>query len=398
MNRPEILLIFKLALEESSAMLKGIAHFERSNTVWDVYLDEEAIAESEISWLRGRDWKGVISRHTTPRLASACRELKIPLVDLNDSDPIPGIPKIRPNNFRVGQLGAEHLMGCGYRHFGFAGFSNLGWSKERRAGFTETIQRADHDCSLFEVPYSGGATPFSNDSQIEKLSGWLRSLPKFSAVMACNDFKGHQLITAAAAAGILVPEEVSILGANNDTIRCETTIPALSSVAPNAFQAGFHAANVLNDMLAGRKVESYDQRIEPIGIEARLSTNSLAVDNDKVAEAVSFIRKMAYSGLTVDQVAENSHISRSLLEKNFRRYIGRSPQAEIRRVQVSRITELLIETDYPMKRIAELTGFEYTEYMSVLFKRMTGYPPGEYRAKMKNKAVVRSTMDVSHAA
>ena len=398
MNRSEILLIFKLALEESSAMLKGIAHFERSNSVWSGYLDDEAVSESEISWLRGRNWKGVISRHTTPRLASACRELKIPLVDLNNSDPIPGIPKIRPDNFRIGQLGAEHLIGCGYRYFGFAGFSNLGWSRERRDGFNETVRLADSDCSLFDVPYSGGTTPFSNERQIEKLSGWLKSLPKFSAVMACDDSKGHQLITAAAMAGILVPEEIAILGANNDTVRCETAIPALSSVAPNAFQAGFHAASVLNDMLEGRKVASYDQRIEPIGVVARLSTNAIAIDNDKVAEAVSFIRKMAYTGLTVDQVAENSHISRSLLEKNFRRYIGRSPQAEIRRVQVSRITELLIETDYPMKRIAELTGFEYTEYMSVLFKRMTGHPPGEYRAKMKNKAIVRSTMEVSHAA
>jgi LacI family transcriptional regulator len=397
MNRPEVLLIFRIGLEECTAMLKGIAHFERTNNVWTAYHDDEAISETDVKWVRDRNWKGVISRHTTPKLANICRELKIPLVDMNDVDPYPGIPKIRPDNARIGQLGAEHLIGRGYRHFGFAGFSNMGWSRERRDSFTETVRLAGHDCSLFDVPYPGGSTPFWNEKQIEKLSAWLKKLPKFSAVMACNDLRAQQLITAAATSGILVPEDIAILGANNETFRCEMTIPALSSVAPNAFQSGFRAAGLLNDMLLGRKVESYDQRVEPLGVVARLSTNALAIDDDKIADAVNFIRKMACNGLTVDQVAENSHISRSLLEKKFRRYIGRSPQAEIRRVQVSRITELLIETDYPLKRIAELTGFDYTEYMSVLFKRMTGLPPGEYREKMRDKAIVRSTVDVSHA-
>jgi len=127
----------------------------------------------------------------------------------------------------------------------------------------------------------------------------------------------------------------------------------------------------------------------------------LAIDDERVASAIGFIRENARKGLTADKVAETMHVSRSLMEKKFRQYIGRSPQAEIRRVQMARICQLLVDTDYPLKRIAELTGFKHTEYMSVLFKRETGDSPGRYRTMMKDKATVRATLeqpDEKHAA
>ncbi|HEY1791505.1 MAG TPA: XylR family transcriptional regulator [Opitutaceae bacterium] len=393
MKRPDVLLIFQIQLEECVAMLKGIAHFERINNIWAVFHDDLGAAQDNMRWIRDRKWKGVISRHTTPELARTCREEGIPLVDLHDVDPFPGVPKIRPDNARIGQLGAEHLLERGYRSFAFAGFSNTAWSRERRDGFTSAIYRTGHRCSVLDVAYpKGGMDPFWVKEQVEKLSKWLRELPKPAGVMACADLWAMHLIGAGHAADILMPEEVSVLGANNESFRCEMSIPALSSVAPNAFQSGFVAASVLNDMMNGRKIDSYDRRIEPSGVVERHSTDILAIDDEKVADAVNFIRREACKGLSVEQVAANVHISRSLLERRFRRHMGRSLQAEIRRVQVRRIKELLVDTDYPMKRIAELTGFEYTEYMSVLFKRMTGCPPGTYREKMQDKAAVRSTV------
>jgi LacI family transcriptional regulator len=371
-------------------MLKGIAHFERTNNLWTIYHDDEALAETEPQWIRQRKWHGVISRHTTKGFAEVCTKLRIPLVDLNDVDPFPGIPKIRPDNNLIGQRGAEHFLERGYRNFGFAGFSNLGWSCERRDGFLEAVLRSGHKCSLFDVVFPGCTTPFWVEKQIEKLSLWLKGLAKPIGVMATFDLRAQQLINAAYDAGILVPEEIAVIGVNNDTHRCEMTVPAISSVAPNAFQSGFRAASLLNDMLAGRKIDKYDQRVEPLGVVARHSTDILAIDDEKIAAAVNFIRQNACGGLTADQVADHAHISRSLLEKKFRHYIGRSPQSEIRRMQIGKISQLLVDTDFPLKRIAELTGFDYTEYMCVLFKRMTGYPPGAFREKMQNKAIVRS--------
>jgi LacI family transcriptional regulator len=387
-KRPQVLLIFRTRFEESTAMLKGIAHFVRTHDLWNTYHDEQAVSVENLNWVRDGQWQGVICRHTTPELAAACTKLNIPLVDLNDVDPFPKVPKIRPDNIAIGHLGAEHFIDRGYRKFGFAGFSNKGWSCERRDGFVEALRLAGHECTVFDVEFPLGTTPLWVKHQIARLADWLRTLPKPIGLMACIDLRARHLVDAAHAANILVPEGVAILGTNNDTIRCELTFPALSSVAPNAFQSGYRAACLLSDMLAGRKVKEFDQRVEPLGVVTRRSTDILAVDDQNVASALRFIRDQACNGITVNQIAKHAHFSRSLIEKRFRIYIGRSPQAEIRRIQLGKIRQLLIDTNLPLKRIAELAGFNHTEYMCVLFKKTTGYSPGVYREKMQDKETV----------
>ncbi|MFY9925322.1 MAG: XylR family transcriptional regulator [Opitutaceae bacterium] len=386
MKKPHVLLIFLTRFEESTAMLKGIAHFERTHHVWTAFHDDQAVSEVDPQWIRGKKWQGVISRHTTPQLVAACAERGIPLVDLNDVEPYPGVPKIRPDNVSIGHLGAEHFIERGYQKFGFTGFANNLWSRERRDGFVEALRLAGRECSVFDVDYPGDSTPFWDEDQIRKIAGWLRILPKPVGVMACVDLRAQQVISAAHSSGHLVPEEVAVLGANNDTVRCDLADPALSSVAPNAFQSGYRAAALMRDLLMGRPPKVMDQRVEPLGVVTRHSTDVLAVEDRNVAAALSFIREQACRGITVDQVVQHAHASRSQMERKFRQHIGRSPQAEIRRVQLRKIRQLLLETDFPLKRIAELTGFEHMEYMCVLFKRMTGHSPGTYRITMQDKS------------
>lgn len=383
--KPQVLLIFLTRFEECAAMLKGIAQYERSHRPWAAFLDDEARAETDPRWLRTKKWHGVISRHTGPDLVRSCAELAIPLVDLNDCAPIPGVPKIRPDNTALGHLGAEHFLERGFRHFGFCGFADLTWSGERRAGFVEALSLANQQCDILDVAYPGDLTPFWDAKQITSLSGWLRRLPKPCAVMACNDLRALQVVGAAQAAGLLVPEEVAVLGTNNDTIRCELADPPLSSVAANAFQSGYQAAEQLAEMMAGKETEALDRRIEPLGVVTRQSTDILAMGDKNVAAALSFVREHACHGISVEAVLKHAFSSRSQLEKKFRKLIGRSPQAEIRRVQVARIRQLLFETDFPLKKIAELAGFEHVEYMCVVFKRLTGQSPGSYRKKVQSK-------------
>ena len=366
-------------------MLKGVAHFERNHQLWVGFLDDEARAERDPQWLRSKRWDGVISRHTTPALVAACAEVKLPLVDLNDTDPFPGVPKIRPDNVGLGHLGAEHFIERGYQNFGFAGFSNNGWSRERRDGFIEALRLAGKACDVFDVNYPGDITPFWDTQQIDALVNWLGRMPRPVGIMACNDMRAQQVISAAHAAHILVPEEVAVLGANNEPIRCELAYPPLSSVSPNAFQSGYKAAEVLAGLMSRHRPESYDIRIEPVGVATRPSTDVLAIDDRSVTTALSYIRQKACAGLSVDDVVKAAHASRSQLEKKFRRYLGRSPQAEIRRVQVAKIKQLLVETDYPLKRIADMAGFEHVEYMSVVFKRLCGDSPGGFRKRIQIK-------------
>lgn len=365
-------------------MLRGITHYERSHRPWAAFLDDQARAEIDPRWLRTKRWSGVISRHTTPALVDGCTKLRIPLVDLNDTPAFPGIPKIRPDNVALGHLGAEYFLERGFRHFGFCGFSNELWACERRDGFVEALKLAGRPCEIFDVDYPGDLTPRWDAKQTTALAAWLRRLPKPVGVMACVDLRAFQVMGAAQAAGLLVPEEVALLGANNDSIRCDLSYPPLSSVAPNAFQSGYHAAELLDRMMRGEKVEPVTTRIEPIGVVTRPSTDVLAIHDRHVAAALSAIREHACHDIRVEEVARQAAASRSQLEKKFRRYLGRSPQAEIRRVQVAKIKQLLLETDFPLKKIAELAGFEHVEYMCVVFKRLTGHTPGAYRKRFKS--------------
>ncbi len=364
-------------------MLKGIVHFERSHRVWETSHDDEGRAEFDPQWLQSRQWKGVISRHTTPEFARQCRELKIALVDLNDSPVIPGVPKIRPDNRGLGHLGAEHFLERGFRSFAFCGYANEGWATERRNGFIESLRLAGHECAVYDIVHSADPNPAWAAPTLASLGLWLGRLPKPTALLACNDYRAQQVIYAAQHAGLQIPEDIAVLGINNDIIRCDLTTPPLSSVVTNGFQAGYHAAECLAQLMAGKTVEQMDQRIEGLGVVTRRSTDLLAIEDKAVAAALGVIREHACRGISVDEVLKQSFSSRSQLEKKFRRFLGRSPQAEIRRVQVARIRQLLVETDLPLKKLAELTGFEHVEYLCVVFKRIVGEPPGAYRKRMQ---------------
>jgi len=381
---PQVLLVFMTRFEECKPMLSGITHYARSHHPWDAFLDDQARAEVDPQWLQQRKWRGVISRHTTPALVSECARLKVPLVDLNDEPPFAGVPKIRPDNVAIGHLGGEHFLERGFVNYGFTGFKNNGWSCERRDGFIEAVRLGGHAVSVFETDYPGDLDPIWDLAQTKQLARWLKQLPKPACVMGCNDLRAQQVVHAAQTMNLLVPEEVAVLGANNDEARCDLAYPPLSSVATNAQLSGYRAAELLASMMSGQPPGDLDIRIDPAGVVTRRSSDILAIEDRNVASAIALIRERACTGINVDAVLQNIALSRSQLEKRFRSVLGRSPQAEIRRVQVARIKQLLVETDFPLKKIADLTGFEHVEYMCVVFKRMTELSPGAYRTKRQS--------------
>ena len=367
-------------------MLKGIAQYERAHGIWSAFLDDLARAETDKHWLRSKAWSGVISRHTSAALVENCHELGIPLVDVKDDPPIPGVPKIRPDNVAIGHLGAEHFLDRGFRHFAFSGLSSEHWSCERRDGFCEAVQLAGFDCDVFDVIWPGEMTPQWDEQQLIELRSWLTKLPKPVGIMGCHDLRALQVLSAAQSAGLQIPEDVAVLGANNDAVRCDLPYPQLSSVATNGYLLGCRAAETLDRLMRGESVDQMDVRIQPVGVVTRHSTEVLAIPDKNVVKALRLIREGACNGLTVGEVVKQCAASRSQLERKFRHYLGRSLQAEIRNVQLTRIKQLLLETDYPLKKIAELTGFEHPEYMSVVFKRLTRESPGGYRSKHQMRA------------
>jgi LacI family transcriptional regulator len=182
---------------------------------------------------------------------------------------------------------------------------------------------------------------------------------------------------------VRVPDDVAVLGVDNDTVLCELSDPALSSIAPDTLRTGYLAAQLLDQMMAKKHVDPIPYLIKPVGIVARRSTDALAIADEEVSKAVRFIRENACEGITVEHVLQAVPLSRRVLESRFRRLLGRTPHREILRCRIERAKELLRGTDLPLKTIAARVGIPHLEYLSVTFKRTTGQTPGEYRRQYR---------------
>ena len=376
---PKVIVIVNSSFGDCDAMLSGISRYHRDHGGWDVFVDDTVGTEFDPGWLAEQPWDGIISRTTTAELVNVCRARGLPLIDVNDSPAFPGVPKFRPDNQAVGHMAAEDLYERGYRNFYFCGYENQHWSLERRDGFFEALRLLGTTGQEFSMPMECGLRPAQNALIIERIADWLRTLPLPAGVMAAHDFRGRQVLAAAHQLGLMVPEELAVIGVNNDEVRCELSVPTLSSVATDIFRTGYLAAEELSRCMAGQVPMKSEVRVEPTKIITRNSTDSLAIEDRAISAALAIIRQEACSGISVEEVVRRAAIPRARLERGFRFFLGRSPKAEIRRIQIFRIKQLLTETDLPLKQIALLTGFEHVEYMNVSFKRMVGETPGRFR-------------------
>jgi LacI family transcriptional regulator len=329
-----------------------------------------------------KDWHGdgMIFRLLTPRFVKRLRRRGIPVVNLNDKwghgfD----LPWIRSDDQAIGRLAAEHLFERGFRHFAFCGFTSHDWSRKRREGFVAALEQGGgtfHDA--YESPWES-AHSLAVEREQDKIGRWLQALPRPVGVLACNDLRGQHVLDACRQVNLAVPEEAAVVGVDNDALLCGLCHPPLSSVIPNAEQIGVQAAVLLDRLMAGDNAAQQGVLIAPLRVVTRQSTDVLAIDNPRIAAAERCIRERACRGITVSDVLAQVSVSRIQLERQFRRYLGHSPQAEIRAVQVKRVKQLLAETELTLERIAELAGYRHSEYMSVVFKRLTGQTPAQYR-------------------
>jgi LacI family transcriptional regulator len=377
-KRPRVALIVEMSGVYGRRILEGIAHYLRSHQPWSVFLEQRELRAPPPPWLLSRHWDGIICRSTTRELARAIRRRRIPAVDLNDLYGGLGLPRIWSDMRGIGHLGAEHLLERGFRTFAFCGFADQTWSALRRDGFRNAIRRRGYDCTVYESPWHGRKAPLWDKDQ-KRIGDWIAELPKPLGLMACNDVRGQQVLNACHSVDLAVPEEVAVVGVDDEEVLCDLCEPPLSSVVPNPKRIGYEAAELLDRLMAGGKPPDSERLVPPIGVKMRQSSDVSGIDDADVAAAVTFIRENACHGVTVDQIVEHVVISRSQLERRFRKYLGRSPQAEIRRVQLRRVMQLLSESELSLESIANLTGFEYPEYLSVVFKRTTGQTPREYR-------------------
>jgi LacI family transcriptional regulator len=387
-NRPRVALLIESTRAYGRGTLLGVARFVREHGPWSIFLQERGLADVPPNWLKGWEGDGVIARIENHAMADAIQRLKVPAVDLRYLLPNLRMPSVRTDDAAVSRMAFDHLRERGFRHFAFCGFNGADYSDIRSRSFCEKVRETGHSCHVFmnsDQPKVCGTLKHEEQGLTdgERVGQWLKSLPKPLGLMACNDIRGQQVLSACRAVGLAVPDEVSVIGVDNDPVLCELSDPPLSSVIPHTERIGYEAAALLSQMMNGEKPAEKPYVIEPMGIVTRRSTDVLAIDDDHVAAALRFIRDHACEGIDVSDVLRAIPLSRSTLERRFTQLLNCSPKDEILRVRLNRAKQLLSDTDFPLWLIAEKIGLEYAEYFSVIFKKKTGVTPGDYRSKSK---------------
>jgi LacI family transcriptional regulator len=283
-------------------------------------------------------------------------------------------------------MAARHLLECGLQHFAYCGFEGLPYSDERSACFVRYLDELGYRVNVYVDPHpprSSSTSSFEAKHLLrsEPLSAWIKSLPKPVGLMACNDIRAQQVLDTCSEDGIAVPDEVALIGVDNDQVLCELSHPPLSSIDLNGHQAGYMAAATLDRMIRKGNVPDRATLIEPLGAVVRQSTNVLATADADVVAAVRLIHERACSGIQVRDVVEALALSHSTLERRFAKCLGRSPKAEIIRVRIREAQYLLAKTTLPLVEIAKRTGFNNVECFCTLFKEKTGRTPGQHRTE-----------------
>jgi len=384
-KRKRVALIIETSNEYARGILHGIRAYIREHEPWSIYLGEQSRGEAP-QWLKGFRGDGIIARIETKEIAAAVTATELPAIDVSAARHVPALPWVETDNKAIAGLAAEHLIERGFKHFAFCGVPAFAWSNERSEHFCRQLAETGHPCQVYgEGDATGDGRPRSWVAEQPALEAWVRALPKPCGIMAAYDIRAQQIAEACRNQGIRVPDEVAIVGVDNDELLCDLCDPPLTSVAPDTDQTGYLAAQLLDRMMAGQPVAGHAHLIEPIGLVTRESTDVLATADREISEAARFIREHACEGISVDDVLAVVPMSRRVLDKRFRDLIGRTPHDEIGRLQVQRVKELLMETELPLATIAERAGFRYVEYMSVVFKKKTGVPPSEFREKSRRR-------------
>ncbi len=385
-TRIRVALIVETSNEYARGLLRGIAHYSNDHGPWALSISEhgpwlanfhgEGDDKVLPDWLKRWDGDGIIARIESPALARLIERKGLPTVDVGAFHEIETLPWVVTDDVEVARLGFEHLTDRGFRHLAFATDGLSRGLAERAEEFARLAAEASLDFELLE--FGEGAS--------QHLEQRILELPKPLGVMAGYDAVGRRVLNACLNAGIAVPEEVGVLGVDDDRLVCSLTDPPLSSVMLNTHRAGYEAARMLEVLIRGGEVSPRTMLVPPLGVSARRSSDSLAIEDRDVARAVLFIRTHACEGISIADVLRAVPISRRALEKRFRMLVGRSPHQQIIYERMNRIRALLVTTDLPLKQIAERSGFRHAEYLTVAFKREIGLSPSAYREEMLGSA------------
>jgi len=370
-----VAILIELTNTYSRGLLQGVVEYIRERRNWDYQLVEERWGENPLPWISHWDGDGIIARIESPEIAEAVELTGLPAVNVSPSNLLPSIDCLGTDNQEMAKLAFEHFLERGFKRFAFCCDPRFCWAVEREELFSKKVRESGYSCDVFRIP----TETYDPDEQTNAIVEWIKSLPKATAIMACYDRLGREVLEACRKCGRSVPTEIAVIGVDNDEVFCNLSTPPLSSIIDNARTTGYEAAKLLELRMNGKAAAPKFHHTPPLGVVQRESSDALAVEDKDLALAAQFIHNHACEGIRVSDILEVVPLSRRVLEQKFKHHFGMTPREEIMRLRINRVKDLLARTEKSQSYIAEQTGFESAEYLSFVFKRETGITPSAYR-------------------
>jgi LacI family transcriptional regulator len=305
--------------------------------------------------------------------------LNIPTV-ITDSDRVySGHVSIDVDDWKIGEKAASHFAAGGFRHFAFFG-NTTDYSRQRQKGFVENLKLNGFGCSSYIS--SEKATPRYMEfypTVTARIADWLTSLPKPVGLFAAHDPLGRLASEICRQSLLAIPEEVAIVGANNDELICNLSYPPLSSVGIPWTQIGKMTGELMERLIRKKSGAGRNYLVEPESVIVRESSNLIAVSDPQLRRALEYMREHYQDPINLKFICGRLKINRRSLELKFRKHLSRSPRDEIVRLRIEKAKSLLLHTNREMEWIAEQSGFTSAERLSVVFSSTVGLPPAAYR-------------------
>lgn len=375
----EIALAINVGIAHLERVVRGIREYAERHANWRFLVSPETHYLSPTA-LEGWRGDGAIALANTDEDFRVLASLPCPVVNLSGAREVSPFPRIRPDYETIGRMAARHLLERGYRRFGFYGVARVWYSETYERGFASELAAHGFPCGVLQVPGTLNEKARWDIGQGE-LELWLGSLKPPFAVMAAHDPRAAMVIRACERVGLRVPDDVAVIGVNNDTIACESCRPPLTSIERNDGEIGFAAARLLDRLIRG-KTDSPHERIVPPGlIQERASTDHLAIDHPDLLKAVEYARSHFHRPIGVPDLVAACPRSRRWLEDAFAESLGCTPRAFFSRLRLRQAHRLLAEApDLPLGDIASQCGFSGTRQMNAQFRKELGVAAKTVRA------------------
>ncbi|CAA6690719.1 MULTISPECIES: DNA-binding transcriptional regulator [unclassified Lentimonas] len=382
MDTPKVAILVDTATGWGRRVIRGVLDHRLEHGIWDITIQPNG-PNDPFDFENLSEFDGVIARVSTPEILKTLKRLKIPTVNVSGIK-LEGctFTQITTDRFASARLAEAHFRDRSFTHFAYIGPLGLKHVRAQERAFEEALEKSGTACHVY---HPDPKSKISNQwiPNEDRLIAWLQSLPKPVGIYTWAFEIGRTIVSACRKANIPVPHDVAVLGGDYDELLSDACHPALSGIVCPAEQIGKRASIELDKQMNGNKSAGSKIYIPAEDIEERLSTETLAIADKQIKQALTYIRAHACEEISVEDILTEVPMARRSLERRFTQYIGRTPALEIRRIRINHVRKLLAKTDMTMQEIAEACGYSGYNYLGMIFKKETGMSPGAYRNRAR---------------